>query len=75
MEDGVAIARCLRNAGKGNTVEALKVYERIRYRSPFPIPCKLPVTGLTTDTTESTRYKRWEKTLEIDGIKLTGMPL
>jgi hypothetical protein len=30
MEDGVAIARCLRRAGKGNIVEGLKVYERIR---------------------------------------------
>jgi hypothetical protein len=33
MEDGVTLAICLEKAGKDNVPLALKVYERIRYKS------------------------------------------
>jgi hypothetical protein len=31
MEDGVTLARCLREAGKKNIPLAIRVYERMRY--------------------------------------------
>jgi hypothetical protein len=79
MEDGVAIARCLRRAGKGNSVEGLKVYERIRYLPPSPFHHFWSHTVsresiLTAGTIEYAEYKKWEKALETNGTKRTGMP-